>query len=266
MTAAAANVPSAHAENRVYPWHCTQSDYFPPGMACKNTYAGGTRRESKDRTVWIAENTWAQSQPERASPKCTIQTLYKTNPPCVVDPAPNEPTCNHEARMAALYQAFPPCEARRVLRRLEFHYVPKHASWLNMVEIEIGVLRGQCLDRRIATPERLVSQIAAWERQRNATRAQVKSLRINFHQCKSCLLSRRGLCQSSYQMTGKEHANMQVTKPKPFMLQRFLWHIGIVKPVMPMASKPKNMTGRHARRLTTAGVQTRPPSQRKQIT
>ena len=52
----------------------------------------------------------------------------------------------------ALYQAFPACEARRVLRRLEFHYVPKHASWLNMVEIEIGVLRSQCLDRRIARP------------------------------------------------------------------------------------------------------------------
>ena len=51
----------------------------------------------------------------------------------------------------ALYQAFPACEARRLLRRLEFHYVPKHASWLNMVEIEIGVLRGQCLNRRIAT-------------------------------------------------------------------------------------------------------------------
>ena len=51
----------------------------------------------------------------------------------------------------ALYQAFPASEARRVLRRLEFHYVPKHASWLNMVEVEIGVLRGQCLDRRIAT-------------------------------------------------------------------------------------------------------------------
>ena len=49
----------------------------------------------------------------------------------------------------ALYQAFPADEARRVLRRLEFHYVPKHASWLNMVEIEIGVLAGQCLDRRI---------------------------------------------------------------------------------------------------------------------
>src|SRR6476620_11852980 len=49
----------------------------------------------------------------------------------------------------ALYQAFPAPEARRVLRRLEFHYVPKHASWLNMVEIEIGVLAAQCLDRRI---------------------------------------------------------------------------------------------------------------------
>jgi hypothetical protein len=61
----------------------------------------------------------------------------------------------------ALYQAFPACEARRVLQRLEFHYVPKHASWLNMVEIEIGVLRGQCLDRRIDNRERLVAEIAA---------------------------------------------------------------------------------------------------------
>jgi transposase len=74
----------------------------------------------------------------------------------------------------ALYQAFPPCEARRVLRRLEFHYVPKHASWLNMVEIEIGVLRGQCLDRRIETREQLVSEIEAWEQQRNASGAQIK--------------------------------------------------------------------------------------------
>ena len=74
----------------------------------------------------------------------------------------------------ALYQTFPAYEARRVLRRLEFHYVPKHASWLNMVEIEIGVLRTQCLDRRIATKERLVSEIAAWERQRNASGACIK--------------------------------------------------------------------------------------------
>jgi transposase len=73
----------------------------------------------------------------------------------------------------ALYEAFPPAEARRVLNRLEFHYVPKHASWLNMVEIEIGVLRGQCLDRRIGERERLVSEIAAWERRRNAEGARI---------------------------------------------------------------------------------------------
>ncbi|MGB7097871.1 MAG: IS630 family transposase [Xanthobacteraceae bacterium] len=73
----------------------------------------------------------------------------------------------------SLYQAFPAAEARRVLRRLEFHYVPKHASWLNMVEIEIGVLRRQCLDRRIATHAHLVSEIAAWERQRNASGARI---------------------------------------------------------------------------------------------
>jgi hypothetical protein len=74
----------------------------------------------------------------------------------------------------ALYQAFPPAEARRILRRLEFHYTPKHASWLNMVEIEIGVLRGQCLDRRIDDPKILIPEIAAWERQRNAAGARIK--------------------------------------------------------------------------------------------
>ncbi|MGZ9086930.1 MAG: IS630 family transposase [Rhodoplanes sp.] len=59
----------------------------------------------------------------------------------------------------ALYQTFPAEEARRVLRRLEFHYVPKHASWLNMVEIEIGVLASQCLDRRIVIPDQLVGVV-----------------------------------------------------------------------------------------------------------
>ena len=74
----------------------------------------------------------------------------------------------------ALYQAFPAAEARRMLRRLEFHYTPKHASWLNMVEIEIGVLRSQCLDRRIATKARLVAEVAAWERHRNASGARIQ--------------------------------------------------------------------------------------------
>src|SRR5436853_1524530 len=73
----------------------------------------------------------------------------------------------------ALYEAFAPAEARRILQRLEFHYTPKHASWLNMVEIEIGVLRGQCLDRRIDDPKHLVNEIAAWQRQRNAAGARI---------------------------------------------------------------------------------------------
>jgi hypothetical protein len=67
----------------------------------------------------------------------------------------------------------PAAEARRVLRRLEFHYTPKHASWLNMVEIEIGVLRGQCLDRRIDSQAKLIAEVAAWEQRRNASGARI---------------------------------------------------------------------------------------------
>ena len=73
----------------------------------------------------------------------------------------------------ALYETFPPEEAHRLLRRLEFHYTPKHASWLNMVEIEIGVLRGQCLDRRVGERGQLVSEIDAWVRARNASGARI---------------------------------------------------------------------------------------------
>ncbi|WP_432735070.1 IS630 family transposase [Ralstonia solanacearum] len=74
---------------------------------------------------------------------------------------------------AALYQALPPVEARRILQRIEFHYTPKHASWLNMVEIEIGVLRSQCLDRRIDCRDRLITEVAAWEQLRNASGARI---------------------------------------------------------------------------------------------
>jgi transposase len=75
---------------------------------------------------------------------------------------------------AALYQTFPAAEARRILRRLEFHYTPRHASWLNMVEIEIGVLRRQCLDRRIDSRSRLETEVAAWERRRTASGARIR--------------------------------------------------------------------------------------------
>jgi hypothetical protein len=68
----------------------------------------------------------------------------------------------------ALYDAFPAAEARRILKRLEFHYTPKHASWLTMAEIEIGVLRSQCLDRRIDDKNFIVAEVAAWQKRRNA--------------------------------------------------------------------------------------------------
>jgi len=73
----------------------------------------------------------------------------------------------------ALYEAFTPAEARRVLRRLQFHYTPKHGSWLNMAEIEIGVLTSQCLDRRIPHIQMLTQETAAWLRQRNDTGARI---------------------------------------------------------------------------------------------
>ena len=74
----------------------------------------------------------------------------------------------------ALYETFPAPEAHRILRRLEFHFTPKHASWLNMAEIEIGVLRSPCLDRRLGEREQLEREIAAWERARNAAGAWVR--------------------------------------------------------------------------------------------
>jgi hypothetical protein len=69
---------------------------------------------------------------------------------------------------AALYEFFDAAEARRLLDKLEFHYTPKHGSWLNMAEIEFSVLTRQCLDRRIPDAETLCSEVAAWEKARNA--------------------------------------------------------------------------------------------------
>jgi hypothetical protein len=76
-------------------------------------------------------------------------------------------------RPASLYEAFAPEEARRILRRLEFHYTPKHASWLDMAEVEIGVLSRQCLQRRIPDREILARETATWAARRNADHATI---------------------------------------------------------------------------------------------
>lgn len=77
---------------------------------------------------------------------------------------------------AALYERFEPAEARRILSRLEFHFTPKHASWLNMVEIEIGVMVRQCLDRRIPDKSTLIAEIGKWEHRRNREGARIEWL------------------------------------------------------------------------------------------
>ena len=75
---------------------------------------------------------------------------------------------------AALYEAFPPAEAHRIARRLEFHYTPKHGSWLNMVELELSVLSRQCLERRLPDLETMRREVALWESRRNEQRATVR--------------------------------------------------------------------------------------------
>src|SRR5438034_10147048 len=69
---------------------------------------------------------------------------------------------------ASLYEAFPAVEARRLVERFEWHYTPKHGSWLDLAESELGVLTSQCLDRRIPNKQILIEEIAAWEHDRNA--------------------------------------------------------------------------------------------------
>ena len=69
---------------------------------------------------------------------------------------------------ASLYEAFPAAEARRLVERFEWHYTPKHGSWLNLAESELGVLTCQCLDRRIPDKQTLTDEIAAWQHDRNA--------------------------------------------------------------------------------------------------
>lgn len=76
-------------------------------------------------------------------------------------------------RPASLYERFPPEEARRILRKLEFHYTPKHGSWLNLVEIELSVLERQCLSRRIPDAATLQREVAAYEARRNQEQATI---------------------------------------------------------------------------------------------
>jgi len=74
---------------------------------------------------------------------------------------------------ASLYAAFPPVEARRLLDKIEWHYTPKHGSWVNLAETEISIMNNQCLDRRLESPEKIAAEVAVWESRRNATKARI---------------------------------------------------------------------------------------------
>ena len=74
---------------------------------------------------------------------------------------------------ASLYKAFPPEEARRIIKKLEIHYTPKHGSWLDIAEIELNVMTHQCLSRRIASIDALRSELSAWEDERNNGKSKV---------------------------------------------------------------------------------------------
>jgi len=91
---------AVHADEQAYPRHSTYSDYFPLGVVCKMDVTDiESLCESNTESVRVFENDLTRSH-NQGFPKCTILTEYKTNAPCIVDPSPNEPSCNHEARMA----------------------------------------------------------------------------------------------------------------------------------------------------------------------
>ena len=77
-------------------------------------------------------------------------------------------------KVASLYEAFPPEQARRIAERLEIHHTPKHGSWLNVAEIELSVLSRQCLAQRIAAVDVLRREVGAWEEPRNERAAEVR--------------------------------------------------------------------------------------------
>lgn len=122
----------------------------------------------------LAGERWMEVTPQRtkvdfAHQMKTLVDVYRPDADCIRLVVDNL-NIHHPA---SLYETFEPQEANRILRKLEFHYTPKHASWLNQVEIEFSVLSRQCLNRRIATQEQLAEEVKAWQDERNAHNATV---------------------------------------------------------------------------------------------
>lgn len=123
-----------------------------PGACWRHAWVG-------ERRTWANFAGWVRELLDVHYPAAEVVRL-------VVD---NRNT--HHAR--ALYEAFPADEARRLVQRIEWHDTPTHRSWLNMVELELSVLTGQCLDRRLPSLAVVTAEVAAWEREHHAAGATV---------------------------------------------------------------------------------------------
>jgi hypothetical protein len=112
------------------------------------------------RSVWVTERRTAKDFAEVL--RWLVEEVYAEAEKVVL-------VCDNlnTHKAACLYEAFEPEKARRIAAKLEWHYTPKHGSWLNMAEIELSVLSRQCLDRRIASAQEMASAVAAWEEDRN---------------------------------------------------------------------------------------------------
>ncbi len=110
-----------------------------------------TKRDFAEQMKWLVEEAF----PEAAKIRLVMDNL-----------------ATHSR--GAVYERFEPEEARQILRKLEFHYTPKHASWLNMAEIEFSVLARQCLSRRIGDKEKLKREVKVFEDKRNAAKAKIE--------------------------------------------------------------------------------------------
>ena len=126
---------------------------FAPHRGWRHVWAG-ERRTKLDFAGWLRELVDAH-YPEAETIRLVVDNLNTHTP-------------------GALYEAFAPAEAHRIARKLEWHYTPKHGSWLNMVEIELSVLAAQCLDRRLPDLPPLARETTAYAARRNAERATVK--------------------------------------------------------------------------------------------
>jgi len=123
-------------------------------LAGRRHVAASERRARTDWAQWI-KGMLDERYPDAASVRLVMDNLN-----------------THST--VSLYEAFPPEEARRLAERLEIHYTPKHGSWLNIAEIELSVLKGQCLDRRIPDMHTMRRCVTAWENDRNNRRPRIE--------------------------------------------------------------------------------------------